>query len=45
VHKPHEGVAAEACTDAGMLNDKQLDDVAGGYLTYKLKNVVITSYS
>jgi hypothetical protein len=45
VHKAHEDVAAEACTDAGALNDEELDAVAGGYLTYKMKNVVITSYS
>ena len=45
LHKPHEDVAAEVCTDASMLNDKELDAVAGGYLTYKMKNVVITSYS
>ena len=45
VHKPHEDVAAEVCTDASMLNDKELDDVAGGYMTYKMKNVIITSYS
>ena len=44
-HKPHEDVAAEVCTDASMLNDKELDAVAGGYLTYKLKNVQVTSYS
>jgi hypothetical protein len=30
VHKPHEDVAAEVCTDASMLNDKELDAVAGG---------------
>jgi hypothetical protein len=45
VHKPHEDVAAEVCTDAGRLNDKELDDVAGGYLTYKMKNAMVTSYS
>ena len=43
VHKAHEDV--EVCTDASMLNDEELDAVAGGYLTYKMKNVVITSYS
>jgi hypothetical protein len=45
VHKPHEDVAAEVCTDTSMLNDKELDAVAGGFLTYKLKNVMVTSYS
>jgi hypothetical protein len=45
VHKPHEDVTAEVCTDASMLNDKELDAAAGGYLTYKMKNVVVTSYS
>jgi hypothetical protein len=45
VHKPHEDVAAEVRTDASMLNDKELDAVAGGYMTYKMKNVMITSYS
>jgi hypothetical protein len=45
VHKPHEDVAAEVCMDASMLNDKELDAVAGGYLTYKMKNVMVTSYS
>ena len=45
VHKPHENVASEVCTDSGMLNDKELDEVAGGYLTYRLKNAMITSYS
>jgi hypothetical protein len=44
-HKPHEDVAAEVCTDASMLHDKELDAVAGGYLTYKMKNVMVTSYS
>jgi hypothetical protein len=28
-----------------MLNDKELDAVAGGCLTYKMKNVIVTSYS
>ena len=45
VHKPHENVASEVCTDSGMLNDKEFDEVAGGYLTYRLKNAMITSYS
>jgi hypothetical protein len=45
VHRAHEDVAAEVCADASMLNDEELDTVAGGYLTYKMKNVVITSYS
>jgi hypothetical protein len=45
VHKPHEDVAAEVCTDASMLNDKELDAVAGGYLMYKMKNAIVTSYS
>jgi hypothetical protein len=44
VHKPHDDVAAEVCTDTSMLNDSELDTVAGGYLTYKLKNVMVTSY-
>jgi hypothetical protein len=43
--KPREDVAAEVCTDASMLNDKELDAVAGGYLTYKMKNAIVTSYS
>ena len=30
-HKPHEDVAAEVCTDASMLNDKELDAATGGY--------------
>jgi hypothetical protein len=45
VHKPREDAAAEVCTDTSMLNDKELDAVAGGYLTYKMKNVMVTSYS
>ena len=42
VHKSHKDVAAEVCTDASMLNDKELDAVAGGY---KIKNAIVTSYS
>jgi hypothetical protein len=45
VHRQDEDVAAEVRTDAGMLNDKELDAVAGGYLTYKMKNAIVTSYS
>ena len=45
VRKPHEDVAAQNCADAPRLNDQELEHVAGGYLTYKLKNVQITSYS
>ena len=45
VHKSHEDVAAEICTDASMLNDKELDAVAGGYMAYKMKNAIVTSYS
>jgi hypothetical protein len=45
VHKPYEVVAAKACTDASMLNDKALDSVAGGYMRYRLDNALISSYS
>ena len=45
VHKPHEDVAAEVCTDANMLNDKELDAVAGGYLKFTFKTVMVKSYS
>jgi hypothetical protein len=43
VHKPHEDAAAEVCTDASMLSDRELDTVAGG-LSYEMKNVMLTSY-
>ena len=43
MQKPHEDVAAEVCTDASMLSDKELDTVAGG-LSYEMKNVMLTSY-
>jgi len=44
-HKPHEDVAAEVCTDASMLNNKELDAAAGGYLAFKFKTVMVKSYS
>jgi hypothetical protein len=45
VRNPHEDVAAQNRADAPKLNDQELEHVAGGYLTYKLKNVQVTSYS
>jgi hypothetical protein len=45
VQKPHEDVAAEVCTDANMLSDKELDTVAGGYMKYRFQELIVSSYS
>jgi hypothetical protein len=45
VRTQHEDVAAQNGADAPALNDQELEHVDGGYLTYKMKNVIVTSYS
>ena len=43
--EPHEDVAAEARTDNRVLQDDELDAVAGGYLCYKLERCTVKSWS
>jgi hypothetical protein len=45
LREPHQDVAAETCSDKSVLRDDELDAATGGYLQYKLKNCVVTSYS
>lgn len=45
LRKLHEDVVAEACKDTRVLQDDELDTVAGGYMRWTVKPALVTSYS
>jgi hypothetical protein len=43
--EPHEDVVAEACKDTRVLQDDELEAVAGGHMRWTVKPAFVTSYS